>query len=152
MVRRYRDGWRWSNVPIPEPHVAGLIGGTVLHKLKPMTIVNDRQHARAVGVGLSWVGLLLIWWAVRVVGEVDIEKPATLVTTGPYTFSRNPMYVGWSVLYLGLALLMNTIWLFVVFPVVMATSHWIIRQEERALERDFDDVYRIYRRDVPRYL
>lgn len=152
MLRRYRAGWRWSNVPIPEPHVAGLIIGTVLHKLKPMTMAENRRRARAVGVGLSWVGGLLIMWSLRAVGEVSVENPTTLVTTGPYAFSRNPMYIGWSILYLGLASIVNTIWLFVVFPAVVATSHWSILQEERALERDFDEVYRTYRCDVPRYL
>lgn len=115
-------------------------------------MVEERRRARAVGVGLSLVGVLLIWWAVRAVGEVNVEKPATLVTTGPFSFSRNPMYVGWSVLYLGLSLVVNTVWLVVAFPLVVAAAHRVVLQEERALEREFGDAYRTYRRDVPRYL
>lgn len=152
MVGRYRAGWRWSNVPVPEPHVAGLLVGTVLQRLKPAAMVEDRRRARTVGAGLSLVGGLFVWWAVRVVGEVDVEEPAALVTTGPYSVSRNPMYVGWSVLYLGLSLVVNTVWLFVAFPLVVATTHRVVLQEERALEREFGDAYRTYRRDVPRYL
>lgn len=148
MAREHRAGWRWSNVPIPEPHVAGLFVGTVIHVLKRSRMIEDQQRARALGLGLSATGLVIIGWAVRTIGEMDVEKPRALVTTGPYAFSRNPMYVGWTALYLGVALVLNTLWLFVLLPVVVATSHRIVRQEER----EYGDVYRTYRRDVRRYL
>jgi len=147
-----RVGWRWSNIPIPEPHLGGLVVGTVIHLLRPRTFVDDQQRARAVGLGLIGSGLLLIGWAVRTMGSQESQNPTTLATTGPYAFSRNPMYVGWTVLYFGVMLVLNTVWLFVLLPVVIASSHWIIRQEERSLERVFGGVYRAYRREVRRYL
>lgn len=143
---------RWSNVPIPEPHVAGLIGGTALQLVKPWRVFDTQYVTRATGVGLVGVALLVIERTVRTIGNQRIERPTALVTAGPYAYSRNPMYVAWTALYLGVALLANTMWLFVGFPVVVATTHWLVRREERSLESALGDEYRAYHRDVPRYL
>ena len=62
------------------------------------------------------------------------------------------MYVRWTVLYLGIALVLNTVWLFVEFPVVLATYHLVVRREKRSLAYEFGDEYRAYRREVRRYL
>lgn len=152
MTGESRAGWRWSNVPVPEPHVAGLLVGTVLHLLRPVRAFEDRRLARPAGRGLIGIGLLTVGWAVRTAGAVDVEGPAELVTAGPYAFSRNPMYVGWTALYLGVALVVNSVWLFAVLPGVAGACHWIVRREERSLEREFGAAYRAYRRDVRRYL
>jgi protein-S-isoprenylcysteine O-methyltransferase Ste14 len=55
-------------------------------------------------------------------------------------------------LYVGIALILNTVWLFVLLPIVMVVTHIIVRREERSLERTFGDDYRDYRNDVRRYL
>ncbi|UTF55172.1 methyltransferase family protein [Natronosalvus rutilus] len=154
MSTEQRGRWRWANVPVPESHVSGLLAGMVAHALNPVRLLENQRLARSAGWGLTGIGLLIIGWAVRTVGELELNggKPTALVTTGPYAFSRNPMYVGWTALYLGIALLLNTAWLLVVLPVVLSTVHLVVRREERSLEREFGDVYRAYRRDVRRYL
>lgn len=146
-----RGTWRWANVPVPEPHVVGLLAGAVLHLLRPWRLTERRGLARVVGLVLTATGLALGGWAVRAVDDADVEKPTALVATGPYAFSRNPMYVAWTLLYAGVGLLLNAAWVFLGLPAVLAATHAVVRQEERELERAFDD-YRDYRRDVPRYL
>lgn len=143
---------RWSNVPIPEPHVAGLLVGLGLQALAPWRPVADPRLARAAGWGLVVAGLAVIGWAVRTVGAQDVEAPAALVTDGPYAFSRNPMYVAWTALYAGVALLANAAWPLLALPAVLAATHATVRREERALEEDFGEEYRDYRRAVRRYL
>lgn len=152
MTKGKQGGWQWSNVPVPEPHVVGLVVGATIHARRPMRLFEDGRRSRRVGWGLIGVGSLVIGWAVRAMDEVDSAKPMTLVTIGPYAFSRNPMYVAWTALYLGVTLVMNTAWLLVVFPGVALATHWSIRREERALERRFADEYRAYIRSVRRYL
>ena len=147
------DGWRWSNVPVPESHAAGLVVGAVAHALRPTRLAGgNRRSARIVGGGLVGGGLLLAAWAVRTVGEQDVERPTLLVTGGPYAVTRNPMYVAWTALYVGVAVLTNAAWLAVALPFVLLHCHATVRREERRLEREFGDEYRTYRRNVRRYL
>lgn len=144
--------WRWSNVPVPEPHVAGLVVGLVLQRVRPWRAFRERGVARVAGAGLVGAGLFFVAWAVGTVGEEDVADPTALVTTGPYRYSRNPMYVGWTAVYLGVALVVNTTWLLVGLPVVLVATHREIRWEERSLDRAFGAEYRAYRRIVRRYL
>lgn len=147
-----RRGWRWADVPVPEPHVAGLVIGGVAHSRVPKKATANRRLARAVGWPLIGAGLLIIGSAVRTIGERGGRQQTALVTTGPYAVSRNPMYVGWSALYLGLGLVLNNGWLFVVFPGVVATCHRVVKREEDSLEHEFGEEYRAYQREVRRYL
>ena len=144
--------FRWSNVPIPEPYIAGLLVGMIVDGVHARRLFESGWFARRLGAGLIALGLLVIGWALRTIGEADIERSKTLVTTGPYAFSRNPMYVGWTLLYLGIASVRNTAWPVAVLPFLSATSHLVVRREERVLEHDFGEAYRIYRSEVPRYL
>lgn len=142
----------WDYTPVPESHVAGLIIGRALYALWPWRITRKRKTARASGLGLIGCGGFIIGWAVRsVAGNVGSEE-RQLVTTGPYSLSRNPMYVGWTMLYAGLALLSNNRWVALLLPAVVTITHVGTIQEERPLEREFGDEYRAYRRNVRRYL
>lgn len=147
-----RNGWQWADIPVPEPYVAGLFIGGIIHLLAPLNAMANQRLARAVGWPLIVIGLLIIGWAVRTFGDSDGQHPMGLVTTGPYAFTRNPMYIGWSALYLRIASVLNIAWLFVVFPAVVATCHRVVRREEQDLTHEFGDEYRTYRRKVRRYL
>ena len=146
-----KAGTRWANVPVPEPHVVGLLGGLALHAIRPWRVYERSRRARAAGWLCITLGLAGIAWAVRAVGTQALSQPEDLVTTGPYAVSRNPMYVAWTVLYVGIALVTNVAWLFVVLPAVLAGTHHTVETEERLLEHAFGDAYRDYRRSVPRY-
>lgn len=108
--------------------------------------------AWVVGWPLIGIGLTLITWAVWTLGDLDSRLPSSLVTSGPYAHSRNPMYVGWTVMYLGIAMVVNTLWLIALAPAVAAISHRVVRKEERELGDEFGDEYREYRRKVRRYV
>ena len=81
-------------------------------------------------------------------------KPSTkLVTTGPYRFVRNPMYVSVGLLYAGLALWFQIVWALILLPVTIAIVHFfIIPPEERYLEQKFGKEYLDYKARVPRWL
>ena len=145
------DGWRWSNVPVPEPHVVGLLLGLALHSVRPRRA--DRLPGRTlVGIGSIGSSLLVIGWCVRTAGGSEIDAPTAIISSGPYAHSRNPMYLAWTVLYAGVSLVVNSMWPLRLLPLVVLTMHASVRQEERALEQEFGDVYRAYCSTVPRYV
>jgi len=77
----------------------------------------------------------------------------TLIVSGPFGFSRNPMYVARTILYLGLGLLMNALCvLAVLVPLLFVMQYGVIRREERYLEGKFGDAYRQYQAAVRRWL
>jgi protein-S-isoprenylcysteine O-methyltransferase Ste14 len=75
-----------------------------------------------------------------------------LATTGMFTWTRNPMYVGGSLALLGIAIGFALDWVILLLLVSLPFVHYgIILREERYLERKFGDEYRRYKTKVPRY-
>ena len=104
-----------------------------------------------LGLGITGWGRTLM---ARAGTNVNPFQPTTaLVTTGPFRFSRNPLYVGLTLAYLGGALLTNSVWvLALLVPVLLVMHYGVVRREERYLEAKFGDAYRAYRGRVRRYL
>jgi protein-S-isoprenylcysteine O-methyltransferase Ste14 len=72
---------------------------------------------------------------------------------GAYRFSRNPLYVAMTLLYLGLTFLFNSWWgVALLIPVLVVLHFGVVRREERYLERKFGEEYLAYRSQVRRYL
>jgi protein-S-isoprenylcysteine O-methyltransferase Ste14 len=86
--------------------------------------------------------------------HVDPMRPTTtVVQTSSYRFSRNPLYVGLTVVFIGMGLIANTAWVFVILiPLSIAMHIGVILREEDYLERKFGEPYRRYRERVRRYL
>jgi protein-S-isoprenylcysteine O-methyltransferase Ste14 len=84
----------------------------------------------------------------------DVRKPTSaIVTNGPYRFSRNPSYVSLTLLYGGIACLVNSLWvLLMVVPAVTVMHFGVIKREERYLEAKFGDEYREYKTTVRRWV
>lgn len=78
---------------------------------------------------------------------------STIVTDGPYHFSRNPIYIGLLCTLIGLPLVMGTYWGAVLSPVfILAMNQLVIKYEEAYLEEKFGDVYTSYKSHVRRWL
>ncbi|MGH2682487.1 MAG: methyltransferase family protein [Actinomycetota bacterium] len=144
---------RWSNAPLPEPHLAGLGVGILIHLFLSWRLFAAAWVGQVTGWALVVAGSAAALWAMAAAAETNLDRPAQLVVGGPYRFSRNPMYVAWDSMYLGLSFLFNSAWLVLLFPVVVVTTHYVIvRREEPLLEARFGDEYRSYRARVRRYL
>ena len=102
---------RVRNVPLPEPFLFGIGAGLVLHRLWPRRLPGSDTLRRVLGCSMLGVGSALVASAWSVVGQVNLERPARLVSAGPYAISRNPMYVGWGLLHLGAALTVGSTWM-----------------------------------------
>lgn len=81
------------------------------------------------------------------------DDPGTLVTTGLFAASRNPMYLGFSLSLLGAAIGLNNAWALIpaAFFFLVSALHYI-PYEERAAAAIFGDAYAAYRRRVRRWI
>jgi len=147
--------------PPPLLYVAGFVLGLPLERAVRLRLLggDGRRPVGAVGGWLAIVvGLAVMLRAIvtfmRASTAVLPNQPASrLVTTGLYARSRNPMYVGLTLAYVGLALLTNRGWPLVFLPLVLVALHGlVIRREERYLSAAFPGEYAAYRQRVRRWL
>jgi protein-S-isoprenylcysteine O-methyltransferase Ste14 len=113
---------------------------------------------RWIGLAFLPTGVCLAAWALRCfAARGTTHNPfgaaSALVTTGPFRFTRNPMYLGVTLILLGIGLLMGTLPLLLVpvaFFLTMAIA--FVPREERALEAAFGEEFRSWRARVRRWL
>jgi protein-S-isoprenylcysteine O-methyltransferase Ste14 len=143
---------RWGNIPIPEAHLVGLGASILLQVVAPWSLPWPAWAGQGLGWPLILAGLWLGVWVVWAAADVDLERPDQLVDRGPYAHTRNPMYLAWTLGYVGIALVAGTAWPLLLLPVVLAVTHLEVLGEERSLERRFGPAYRNYKASVRRYL
>ena len=85
---------------------------------------------------------------------IRTDRPVPrLVTDGPFRYTRNPGYLGLTMLYAGIAVLRNALWAILLLPLVLyVIQRQVIGREERYLERTFGEEYRAYKAQVRRWL
>jgi protein-S-isoprenylcysteine O-methyltransferase Ste14 len=149
--------------PPPTLFVVGFLAGFLLDRRVtrlPLLRMGEplaAQH-QYVALGLCAAGLAVAGWGMltflRARTAIIPDRPASrLVVSGPYRFSRNPMYVGLTSLYVGLSVLSDSWWPLVFLPVVLAALWFlVIRREERYLAAAFGEEYAAYRQRVRRWL
>ena len=142
---------RWSNVPVPEPHVAAIAAAAALHFVLPLRVPLARGTRMALAGPMLATGIGLAAWAVASAGDADVEGDSDLVTGGAYAVTRNPMYVGWSVGVLGLALGSGSAWLLAGWYAAVRMLDREVDVEESRLVKRFGARYLAYRDRVPRY-
>lgn len=142
--------------PPPLVYLAGFGGGLLFDRLVPGYELPGGV-LQIVGLVLLPAGVLLLAWAVvtmrRARTTVSPYKPSSaIVRSGPYRFTRNPIYLADAILYVGLALAFRSGAALVLLPVVLAVIRYgVIAREERYLERVFGDPYRAYEAEVRRW-
>jgi protein-S-isoprenylcysteine O-methyltransferase Ste14 len=142
--------------PPPLIYAAGFAVGMLVQHFHPVTVLPGIRGT-IVGAVLVLAAVLLYPALVafrRAGTRPEPWKPTTaLVTSGPYRFSRNPMYVGFTLAYAGAALCLHAAWPFVLLPVVLAVMRFgVIAREERYLVRLFGAEFEAYRARVRRWI
>lgn len=144
-------------VPPPLIYVVALLVGLALNYLWPVSLLPT-WWAYLIGIVLVIASVLIMPSVLlrfrRARTPFNVRKPATaLITDGPYRFSRHPGYVALTLLYLGVALLLNNVWvLAMVMPALLVMDLWIVRREERHLEERFGEQYLRYKGTVRRWV
>jgi protein-S-isoprenylcysteine O-methyltransferase Ste14 len=143
--------------PPPLIYVAGLLVGWLFDRAVPAAILPPAWQ-RGLGWLLIVIGLVGVVWAIvsmaRVKTSVNPYAPTSAIaTSGPYRFSRNPIYLFDILIYLGACALINSLWPLVLLPgVIWVMRVGVIDREERYLERRFGEKYLRYKRSVRRWL
>jgi len=141
----------------PLVYLVSIALGVALQLVEPLTFV-PAPLALPLGAALVAIAGALFVWSVLTFRKADTPVPGnqpttTIVGTGPYRFSRNPIYVAFSLLQLGIAVWLNSIWLLVTLAAAVALMHVVvIHREEDYLERKFGAQYLDYKRAVRRWL
>ena len=143
--------------PPPLIYLGGLAVGFGLDTLFPIAILPETLQYLAGGVLIAASLALAIPMVMafhKAGTHVDVRKPATaLVTSGPFRLSRNPAYLGATLLYAGIAIAADSLWVLVLLvPVLMVMHAGVISREERYLERKFGEDYRRYKASVRRWM
>ena len=143
--------------PPPLIYLAGLAIGFGLEALLPGASLPGVVRWALGGV-LVVAGLALLasfnTAFTRKGTAVEPWKPTTaIVTTGPYRLTRNPAYLGMALVYVGIALLAEALWVLVPLPFVLAViDRGVIAREERYLEGKFGREYLDYKTTVRRWV
>ena len=149
-----------ANLGIMRPpwvYLGAIALGVLMHVALPVRLVS-----RAVSVPLGGttvlVAIALFLSAVRTFRSAGTPVPGnrpttTIVRTGPYRCSRNPIYLSFSLLQLSIAFWVNSLWLLVtLMPAVALMSFVVIPREEHYLATRFPSDYLPYRASVRRWL
>jgi protein-S-isoprenylcysteine O-methyltransferase Ste14 len=134
----------------PIVYVVALMLALSLHRLRPLHIESGRVLLEVLGMLIAASGVALAVWAytklVRSRTGLFPTSPAThLVTTGPYRFTRNPIYLGYTLAMMGTGLLVTNYWMAIIAGLTAIVTHaWIIRSEERHLLARFGFEFEYY--------
>ena len=149
-----------QHLPVPWVFVLAYLCGAGLEYALPLLhpARETLSVVKIVGGGLFIAGAALAGWGWLTFRRartttVPGQASSRLVSWGPYRFSRNPMYTGLSVAYVGEAGMLVQIWPLLLLPLVVAYLNWVvIPVEERKLSEVFGEPYDEYRQHVRRWV
>jgi protein-S-isoprenylcysteine O-methyltransferase Ste14 len=154
-----RDDADNPGVIAPPPLIyAGALAAGLLANRRYHIPFLPRRLARTLGASLVACGLAVGFLGEREMRRAETNtnpyKPATsVVTGGPFRYTRNPLYLSMTLIYGGISALANALPAALLLPIVLRLMRrGVIEREERYLERKFGDEYIEYKEEVPRWI
>jgi protein-S-isoprenylcysteine O-methyltransferase Ste14 len=148
-------------VYIPPPLIYVLTFLAAVYAEKIFRIDDSTFHKQPVKIAGIILLVIALFFLVRSLRQflkskntlVTIKPSTTLESSGIYNITRNPMYVGLAIVYLGITCLVGNWWNIILFPLLLlVVQEYIIKSEEKYLERRFGKVYLDYKSKVRRWL
>ena len=152
-----RDVANLGSARPPLVFLGSIAAGLALHAVRPASFARD-SLAAPLGAAALIAAVALFLLSVRTFRAAGTPVPGNLPTTtivrsGPYRFTRNPIYLSFCLLQLGIALSVNDVWLLVtLIPALALMSFVVIPREERYLATRFPADYLPYKNSVRRWL
>ena len=143
--------------PPPLIYLVALIFGLLLGRRFPMRFLPPTM-ARGLGWPLLGGGVLLVGWFEWAMRQADTPtnpyKPVQRIATeGPFRYTRNPGYLGMTLIYAGISSLVNALWTILLLSVApLVIRRGVIEREERYLEGKFGAEYLSYKARVRRWI
>ena len=129
----------------------------LMRRITPLAFL-PQGFSISLGPAITAVSFGFFFWAVFTMragnASIPTGKPTeTIVTNGPYKYSRNPIYLSMLLLQIGVGIWTNSFW-FIGLAVLFAVLLWwgVISREEQYLGRKFGDEYLQYRAGVRRWI
>lgn len=111
------------------------------------------QWIRYIGTAISGLGLILYMWCrMHMSKRVEFGGTDHLITNGPYRYTRNPIYIADILIFLGFALLSNSLLVTILMCLLVITLLLLPLIEEPWLLEQYGEKYKNYMSKVPRYL
>jgi protein-S-isoprenylcysteine O-methyltransferase Ste14 len=153
------DGRDNAGVLAPPPLIFAvpLLLGLLLKRRFPVPFL-PRDAARVLGLPLLGGGGLLLGWFFRTMRSaetpIDPREPASsIVTGGPFRYTRNPAYLGMAMIFAGVSCLANALPAMMLLPAALLTiQRGVIEREERYLKREFGEEYLRYKAQTRRWI
>jgi protein-S-isoprenylcysteine O-methyltransferase Ste14 len=145
----------WLRPPVL--FLVSILIGVALEQIRPLPILWSGLSA-VPGIVLIVMAAAVFYASVRTFQgagtPVPGNEPTTaIVRSGPYRFSRNPIYVAFCLAQVGTGALLNSAWVIATLPIAVALLAWrVIPREERYLEARFGAQYLEYKKSVRRWL
>jgi protein-S-isoprenylcysteine O-methyltransferase Ste14 len=106
-----------------------------------------------LGLPLILIGSLLFYWGIRTLGTRNTSGQASgFVSDGPYRFTRNPQYLGDMLLFAGLSIIANSLFLWVTHSLLIFVFIMTPIAEEDWLKEKYGEIYREYIKNTSRFL
>jgi protein-S-isoprenylcysteine O-methyltransferase Ste14 len=112
-----------------------------------------------LGILLLLIGIPMVFWTIarflKTKGTpIPFNPPPILVLNGLYSVVRNPMHLGWTIVLIGVAVLMQSFTLLVIFLPLFVLVHILYLKliEEKELEKTFGQAYLNYKKGVPMFI
>lgn len=128
-----------------------------LQRWRPWTS-GDSVALSVAGLSLVVSSIALMLWSFVTLSRahttvIPWKQVSSIVATGPFRFSRNPIYLADAIAYLGGSLLIHSWWPLIVLPgIVLTMRRKVIDREELYLTERFGEAYRQYELRVHRWL
>jgi protein-S-isoprenylcysteine O-methyltransferase Ste14 len=143
----------WPPVAIAVPWAVGFVLGRALGGEADLGAALALIGWACISAFVAWNGWCLLLFARARTGLLPGQSTTRLLASGPYRFSRNPLYVGLLLLYAGSALVADAVVTLVLLPVAWAGLHWgAVLPEERYLTAALGAPYEQYCDRVRRWL
>jgi protein-S-isoprenylcysteine O-methyltransferase Ste14 len=148
------------NIPVPWVFVLSFLVSLIPQIVFPIHLHSHGVifFIKIVGVSLFVIGALFAGWSLIIFHKANTtttpgEISKKLIISGPYRFSRNPMYISLTLAYLGEAGFLIQTWPLVILPFTLAYINWVVIPiEENLLKSEFKDDYENYCTRVRRWI